>query len=157
MISTLSGKVIGRAQRFLEPDERVRRVVLAQGGINPRLRIVFFMVAAVGVRVLLTAMGEAEGAAGLLGGFLGGLAGAFLANGFTTRRGVLVTDRNVVVLEYGRFAGVRPIRVIARLPQGTRIGPMSGTWAPIELAGERLWVHKKWQGVAAAFTPAQLG
>lgn len=119
--------------------------------------MVFFMVGLVGVRVLFTAMGAAEGAAGYLAGFLGGLAGVLLANGFTTRRGVLVTDRNVVVLEYGRFGGVKPIRVIARLPQGTRIGPMSGTWAPIELAGERLWVHKKWQGDAAAFTPAQLG
>ncbi|MFC8512397.1 hypothetical protein [Streptomyces sp. NPDC057257] len=70
---------------------------------------------------------------------------------------VLVTDRAVVVLEYGRFGGVKPTRVLARLPQGTPIGPMSGTWARIELAGERLWVHKKWHEDAAAFVPTRLG
>ncbi|AZP17493.1 hypothetical protein EJC51_16010 [Streptomyces aquilus] len=95
MSSKLAGKVVARAQEFLRPGEQVRRVVIAQGGINPRLQIAFLMVAFIGV--------------------------------------------------------------IARLPQGTRIGPMSGTWAQIELAGERLWVHKKWQGDAAAFTPVQLG
>lgn len=131
-------------------------MVIAQGGINPRLQIAFLMVAFIGVRILSTAMGLA-GDAGIFMGALGGLAGALLANGFITRRAVFVTDQDVVVLAYGRFGGVRPTRVIARLPQGTRIGPMSGTWAQIELAGERLWVHKKWQGDAAAFTPVQLG
>ncbi|MCT9078511.1 hypothetical protein [Streptomyces fulvoviolaceus] len=68
-----------------------------------------------------------------------------------------MTDRSVVVLEYGRFGAVKPTRVLARPPLGTEIGPLSGTWARIELAGERLWVHKKWHGDAAAFTPARLG
>ncbi|MFF5492580.1 hypothetical protein [Streptomyces aquilus] len=148
--------MIERAQGFLRPGERVRQVMVAQGGINPRFQIAFLMAAFIGVQILSDAMGLA-GNAGILMGALGGVAGGLLANGFITRRAVSVTDQDVVVLAYGRFGGARPTRVAARLPQGTRIGPMSGTWAQIELAGERLWVHKKWQGDAAAFTPAHLG
>lgn len=76
-MSKISAKVVERSQGLLEPGEQVRRVLLAQGGINPWAQVVFFMV---------------------------GL-----------------------------------------------IGTLSGTWAQTELAGERLWVHKKWHGDAAAF------
>ncbi|MEU6380314.1 hypothetical protein [Streptomyces sp. NPDC046909] len=148
MASNISGKAIERSQRFLEPGEQVQRVVFAQGGINPWFQVVFFLVALIGLRIVT---------GGLLGGALGGLAGALLVNAFITRRLVLVTDRAVVVLEYGQFGGVKPKRVLARLPMGTGIGPLSGTWAQIELGGERLWVHKKWHEAAGAFVPTKLG
>jgi hypothetical protein len=140
-------KVVERSQGFLEPGEQVRRVVIAQGGINPWLQVVFFMVGVIGVRVVASVVGAAGG--GVLWGALGGLAGAVLASAFISRRVVLGTDRSVVVLEYGRFGAVKPTRLLARLPEGTAIGPLAGTWARIELAGERLWVHKKWHGDAA--------
>ncbi|MFJ9381008.1 hypothetical protein [Streptomyces sp. NPDC101455] len=97
---------------------------------------------------MLVAAG-ASGGFGALGGVLGALVGAVVAAALTTRRVVLATDRGLVLLEYGRFGGVKPTKVIARLPQGTAIGTLSGTWARTDLAGERLWVHKKWHEDAA--------
>lgn len=150
MAPKILARVIERSQGLLEPGERVERVLLAQGGINPWAQVGFFLAGLIGVRVVVVAAG-AESGLGALGGALGGLVGAAVAMALTTRRVVLVTDRGVVVLEYGRFGGVKPTKVIARLPRGTGIGALSGTWAQTELAGERLWVHKKWHGDAAAF------
>ncbi|MFI9829513.1 hypothetical protein ACIHIX_17700 [Streptomyces sp. NPDC051913] len=139
------------SQGLLEPGERTRRVMLAQGGVSPWWRAGFFLVGAMAFQLV-----PVGGYAGFRGA-LGGLAGVLLANAFTSRRVVLVTDRAVVVLQYGRFGAVKPTRVLARLPLGTEIGPLSGTWARIELAGEPLWVHRQWQGDAAAFVPPRLG
>jgi hypothetical protein len=57
------------------------------------------------------------------------------------RRVIAVTDRSVVVLGAG-FGGT-PTEVLHRLPAATRIGPANGVWATIHLAGERIWVHKR--------------
>ncbi|MFJ9243070.1 polymorphic toxin-type HINT domain-containing protein [Streptomyces sp. NPDC101776] len=141
-------QITARSQGFLEPGERVERVLLAQGGINPWAQVGFPPVGLIGVRAVAVAAG-ASGGVGALGGVLGALAGAMIAAVLTTRRVVLATDRGLVVLEYGRFGGVQPSKVIARLPKETAIGALSGTWAQTELAGERLWVHKKWQGDTA--------
>ncbi|MFJ3302383.1 hypothetical protein ACIPSA_04545 [Streptomyces sp. NPDC086549] len=156
MVSKLADRVFARSQGFLEPNERIRRVMLAQGGINPWAQVVFFLPGLIGTRILADAAGAGVAGAALFGA-LGGVLGAAVAAPLISRRVVLVTDRGVVVLEYRRFGGVKPTRVIARLPQDTVIGPLSGTWAKIELAGERLWVHKKWHGAAAVFEPTPLG
>ncbi|WP_405993810.1 hypothetical protein [Streptomyces sp. NBC_00986] len=149
MAPKISTSVVERSQGLLEPGERVERVLLAQGGINPWAQVGFPLVGLIGVRAVAVAAG-ASGGVGALGGVLGALIGAVVAAALTTRRVVLATDRSVVVLEYGRFGGVKPTKVIARLPRDTAIGTLSGTWAQTELAGERLWVHKKWHGDAAA-------
>ena len=139
-----------RSQGFLEPGERIGRVVLAQGGISPWWQAVFFVAAVVAIRL---AVGSAELAelSGVPWGIATGLIGAVASSAFFSRRVVLLTDRAVVVLEYGRFGPVKPRRVLARLPLGTGIGPLSGLWARTEVAGERLWVHRRWHGDAAAF------
>jgi hypothetical protein len=155
MAPKILSRVVERSQDFLEPVERVERVLLAQGGINPWAQVGFPLVGLIGVRAVAIATGASSGV-GALGGVLGALVGAVIAAALTTRRVLIATDRGVVVLEYGRFGGVKPTKVIARLPRGTEIGALSGTWARTELAGERLWVHKKWHGDVAA--PAgQLG
>lgn len=126
-------------------------MVLAQGGINPWLQSVFFLSGLIGARFAVVSWSGAGGF-DLLWSVLGAMGGAFLANAFISRRVVLLTDRGVVVLEYGRFSGVRPTRLLARLPSGTALGPLSGLWARTELAGERLWIHRRWHGSVAAPT-----
>lgn len=148
MAAKILARVVERSRGLLEPGERVERVLLAQGGINPWAQGGFPLVGLIGVRAVAIAAG-ASSVVGALGGVLGALAGAVIAAALTTRRVLIATDRGVVVLEYGRFGGAKPTKVVARLPQGTAIGSLSGTWAQTELAGERLWVHKKWHGDAA--------
>ncbi|MDX3850546.1 hypothetical protein [Streptomyces sp. AK02-01A] len=151
-MSVTTGVISERSSRFLEEGETVRRVYLAQGGINPWAQVGFFVAGLVLVRVVAMAAG-ADGNLGLFGGVLGGVLGAAVAAALTTRRVVAVTDRAVLLLSYGRFGAVKPNSVVARLPKGTRIGELSGTWAKTEIAGEKLWIHKKWHGDAAAFEP----
>ncbi|MFJ2237058.1 hypothetical protein [Streptomyces sp. NPDC087859] len=123
-------------------------MVLAQGGLNPWLQNVFFLSGLIGAR-LVVAWWDGPGVFDLLWSLLGALTGAVLATVFISRRVVLMTDRGVVVLEYGRFGGVKPTRMLARLPSGTGTGPLSGLWARTELAGERLWIHRRWHRDAA--------
>ncbi|MEU6376545.1 hypothetical protein [Streptomyces sp. NPDC046909] len=155
-MSRLSVRVALRSQRFLEPGEQIRGVVLAQGGMNPWLLTVCFMAGFLGVRFAVLVAGAPGGAADVAWGALGAVVGTALANAFFTRRVLLATDRGLVVLEYPRFGSIRPTRVRARLPLGTGIGPLSGIWARTEVAGERLWVHKKWHKHAAAFVPVRI-
>jgi hypothetical protein len=58
------------------------------------------------------------------------------------RRIVAVTDRGIVVFE-ANFNGTNPTKVLTRLPRGTRIGDVSGIWAKVSLANEKLYVHKR--------------
>ena len=44
------------------------------------------------------------------------------------------TDRNLVVLEAGRYRGHKPKTLLARLPQETRVGPAPG-WRTLRLEG----------------------
>jgi hypothetical protein len=64
------------------------------------------------------------------------------------------------------MTGTSAKEVLARLPRSTRIGPLSGLWARIELNGERQWVHKRFHGdvamadsraVTAAASPPHAG
>ncbi|MFJ3665180.1 hypothetical protein ACIPSE_01870 [Streptomyces sp. NPDC090106] len=148
-MSRVSDRVVERSRRFLAPDEQPRWVVLAQGGINPWYQGLFFAVGLIAFRLLAAGLGlDFDG--GAFFGPLGGMIGFVVCQSRVTRRVLLTTDRAIVVLEYDSFGGVHPSRVLSRLPLDTPVGPLSGIWARTELAGERLWIHKKWQrGVPA--------
>jgi len=63
---------------------------------------------------------------------------------------VAVTNKNIVVLESAK-TGYKPKALLAREPLATRLGPMSGLWGTTELAGEKMYVHKRFhKDVAAA-------
>ncbi|GAA2673724.1 hypothetical protein Apa02nite_043680 [Actinoplanes palleronii] len=61
---------------------------------------------------------------------------------------VAITDEAIFVLESAKSsAGARPERLLGQLPRPTRIGPVSGRWAELDIlrpiAGGRCWVHKR--------------
>lgn len=141
MSRTIANVVTEKSRRLLEPGESVSRVYLAQGGINPWSLIAFSVVGLVLVRGLSGAMGQ-PGGFGALGGLVGGFVGWLIATMLTTRRVILKTDRSVVLLACGKFTAKKPVKVVTRLPKGTKVGPLSGTWAPLESGGEKLWIHK---------------
>jgi hypothetical protein len=42
----------------------------------------------------------------------------------------------------GYWSGTSAQEVVARLPRGTRLGPVDGLWAKIQLGEEKAYVHK---------------
>jgi hypothetical protein len=92
--------------------------------------------------------------------FIGQAAPSFLyfvityLTGFMFRnkyRCVVVTDDAITVLESTRWSGgARPQGMAGRMPRHTRLGPVSGRWAEVDLLGERHWVHKRFHDQVAA-------
>jgi hypothetical protein len=59
-------------------------------------------------------------------------------------RCVVVTDDAITVLESSKWSGgAKPQEVVGRMPRHTRLGPVSGRWAEVDLLGERHWVHRR--------------
>ena len=59
-------------------------------------------------------------------------------------RCVAVTGNAIYVLESTKLSGgAVPRRLVARLPRSTRIGPVSGRWARIQLLSRPHWVHHR--------------
>lgn len=59
-------------------------------------------------------------------------------------RCIVVTDDAITVLESSKWSGgARPQEVVGRMPRHTRLGPVSGRWAEVDLLGERHWVHRR--------------
>ena len=58
-------------------------------------------------------------------------------------RVVAVTDRSVVLLSASPWVPSKPKELVARLPKSTKIGPVSGVWAKVQLQGEKYYIHKR--------------
>ena len=92
--------------------------------------------------------------------FIGQAAPSFLyfvityLTGFMSRnkyRCVVVTGDAITVLESTRWSGgARPQEMVGRMPRHTRLGPVTGRWAEVDLLGERHWVHKRFHDQIAA-------
>lgn len=66
-------------------------------------------------------------------------------------RCVAVTDEAIYVLNSTKWSGgAKPRDLVGRMPRHTRLGPVSGRWAEVDLLGERHWVHKRFHDQIAA-------
>jgi len=66
-------------------------------------------------------------------------------------RCVAVTQDAIYVLESSKLSGgAKPQSLLGTLPRRSRLGPVSGRWAQINLLGERHWVHKRFHPQIAA-------
>jgi hypothetical protein len=66
-------------------------------------------------------------------------------------RCVAVTADGVYVLEGTKASGgARPVALVGAMPRSTRLGPVAGRWAEVELLGERHWVHRRFHDQVAA-------
>src|SRR5262245_797420 len=128
-----------QAERFLESDETVDRLIYANKGPNPDLMLVVFIVSLVVVFML-------HGGVALYGL----VASVWMA---TIRlRLIVVTHRAVLVIKPpGSDSLSFRSTLLARLPRETRIGPFlplhgfRSRWGLIVLNGERLFVHKRYR------------
>ncbi|WP_219975919.1 hypothetical protein [Rubrobacter xylanophilus] len=59
-------------------------------------------------------------------------------------RCVAITPDAIYVLESSKLSGgARPYSLVGTMPRRTRLGPVCGRWATVELLGERHWVHRR--------------
>ena len=66
-------------------------------------------------------------------------------------RCVVVTDDAIYVLDSTKWSGgSKPQEMVGRMPRHTRLGPVSGRWAEVDLLGERHWVHRRFHDQIAA-------
>jgi hypothetical protein len=66
-------------------------------------------------------------------------------------RCVVVTDDAIYVLDSSKWSGgAKPQEIVGRMPRHTRLGPVSGRWAEVDLLGERHWVHRRFHDQIAA-------
>ncbi len=57
-------------------------------------------------------------------------------------RGVVVTDRRILVCQSSRFNSSKIEGVIRELPRSTRIGPTKGLWYKCDNLGDALWIAR---------------
>ncbi len=66
-------------------------------------------------------------------------------------RCIAVADEGIYVLDSTKWpGGAKPRDLVGRMPRHTRLGPVSGRWAEVDLLGERHWVHKRFHDQIAA-------
>jgi len=112
----LRDKLRERAQPFLEPGERIEQVFIAQA-TSPWWVIPLVLIAIVPGLLLYYALVFKPVV-------------------------VAVTDRAIVVLGASHWT-MKPRSILTRLPRATRIGPVSGIQARVELNGHHYWIHRR--------------
>lgn len=138
------------SEGLLLPGEKVVKSYQAAARMHPLVPVgVGVLVIAVG-RPLLGELFDNV----LLGGLLGLLLGAAAAM-LGTYRVIVWTDRRTLLLHRSRWSSTGGLRVRVVLPKGVDLGALSGTYARVELGGEKLWVHKNYylQGQLAPQLP----
>ena len=64
---------------------------------------------------------------------------------------VAVTPDAIYVMNSSKpSGGAKPTSIAGVLPRQTRLGPVSGRWAGLDLLGARHWVHKRFHAEIAA-------
>jgi hypothetical protein len=74
---------------------------------------------------------------------LAAVSGFFLFLRLNRYRIVAVTSQRVLILDAGWASMKAACGVVAELPRSTRLGPATGLWHVIPVAGENLRVHRR--------------
>jgi hypothetical protein len=75
--------------------------------------------------------------------YVAGIAGIFVFLGLNHYRILAVTPTRIVVLDAGKTSMKKARGVVTVLPRSTRLGPATGMWHKIPVAGETLRVHRR--------------
>jgi hypothetical protein len=73
---------------------------------------------------------------------------------------VVATDRRILLLKASAMGTTKPKEVLGTFPRETRLGPVSGIYAKINLGGTQYYVHRRFHGevnaadAASASAPA---
>jgi hypothetical protein len=121
-------RIIEAAAPLLKKGEVVAQVVRATQGPNKWFGLLFAMAVGLGVGFVTP-----PAAVGLV------LVVWMTYARVYARRIILVTDRRILVIAGSRYRYV-PTAILDELEVDTRLGPTTGLWMEIELAGRRLFV-----------------
>jgi hypothetical protein len=93
--------------------------------------------------------------------YLAGLTGWIVFFAINRYRIVVPTDRRILVLDAGKTSMKKARGIVAELPRSTQLGPPTGVWHAIPVAGERLRVHRRFfkdiQQADSLVTPSAAG
>ena len=120
-------------EKFLEPDETVKWMLPAQGGLHP-------------FTMLLLAVLVLDPRSWVMGVTITVVVFAIVAVLTTARyRVIAITSDDVLLLRARGWRPAKPVELLDRSPRTTKFEVRSQFWSQIEVAGERLWVHKRFQ------------
>lgn len=63
---------------------------------------------------------------------------------------VVATDRRILLLKASILGTTKPKEVLGTFPRETKLGPVSGIYAKINLDGETYYVHRRFHGEVKA-------
>ena len=138
-MSQLRGSRPHPVEKFLEPNETVKWILPAQGGLHP-FTMLFFAV------FILLAVLVFDPSSFLMGMTISVVVFAVVAVLTTARyRVIAITADDVVRLKARGWRPGKPVDFISRTPRTTKFEVRGQFWSQIEIAGEKLWVHKRFQ------------
>ena len=127
-------------EKFLEADEKVRWIIPAQGGLHPFTMLFFAVFILLAVLVL-------DPASWIMGVTISTVVFAVVAILTTARyRVIAITANDVLLLKARGWRPAKPVELLDRIPRTSKFEVRSQFWSQVEIAGEKLWVHKRFQG-----------
>ena len=125
--------------KFLEAGESVKWILPAQGGLHPFTMLVFALVILFAVLVL-------DPRSLVMGVTITVVVFAIVAVLTTARyRVIAITADDVLLLRARGWRPAKPVELLKRIPRTTKFDVRSQFWSQIEVGGEKLWVHKRFQ------------
>ncbi|MBM37061.1 MAG: hypothetical protein VX963_08680 [Actinomycetota bacterium] len=126
-------------EKFLEPGENVKWILPAQGGLHPFTMLFFAVFILVAVLVL-------DPSSFIMGMTISVVVFAVVAVLTTARyRVIAITADDVLLLKARGWRPAKPVGFISRTPRTSKFDVRGQFWSQIEIAGEKLWVHKRFQ------------
>lgn len=138
-IAERSGSRPHPVEKFLEPDETVRWILPAQGGLHPFTMLAFALFVLLAVLLL-------DPRSWVMGVTITAVVFAIVAVLTTARyRVIAITADDVLLLRARGWRPAKPVELLDRIQRTTKFEVRSQFWSQIEVAGEKLWVHKRFQ------------
>ena len=126
-------------EKFLEADEKVKWILPGQGGLHPFTMLVFAMFILVAVLVL-------DPSSRIMGVTITIVVFAVVAVLTTARyRVIAITSDDVLLLKARGWRPAKPVELIRRVPRTAKFEVRGQFWSQVEVAGEKLWIHKRFQ------------
>ncbi|MFL2986839.1 MAG: hypothetical protein ACJZ57_06290 [Candidatus Poriferisodalaceae bacterium] len=127
-------------EKFLEAGENVKWILPAQGGLHPFTMLFFAVFILLAVLVL-------DPRSWIMGTTITIVVFAVVAVLTTARyRVIAITLDDILLLKARGWRPAKPVELIRRVPRTSKFEVRSQFWSQVEIAGEKLWIHKRFQG-----------